>query len=156
MVFSGTKAGRVGAQLATLLFLFTACSTNTRYSCYVMVDNGERALATEVYNSDNVARVRTDLDRQVLEFCPDHADYSLIHQELSIYIGSLYALSNYRELLLDNGYAEVSRIQTSELLDVSLEKGEDGVRLIYTHNGVVRILFKNSEGDSHILLKEMM
>lgn len=156
MVFSGTKTGRVGAKLALLLLLLTACSTNTRYSCYVLVDNGERALAMEVYNCDNVARVRTDLDRQVLEFCPDYTDYTLIHQELSIYIGSLYALSNYRELLLDNGYAEVSRIQTSELLDVSLEKGEDGVRLIYTHNGVVRILFKNSEGDSHILLKEMM
>lgn len=130
--------------------------------CTVRVDKPYEYIREGVYASGDVVsengnlRSRTPTDNQALQFVPDGGGISLVPGELAYYTGSLYSLSNYRELLLKEGYITDSLTRTSEVLDTTLSRGGDRVRLIYQQSGSVRILFENKEGLAHILLEGIM
>ena len=92
-------------------------------------------------------------DTQALQYVTDASGISLSSGELAYYTGTLYSLSNYRELLLENGYRIESEVRTSDVLDTTLSSGSDRVRLIYQPSGSIRILFENLGGAAHILLE---
>lgn len=143
-------AQRVGAQLAVLLILLTSCSVKENRIPYVQLDSGTLTPDGQVH-IDDYQRELFVTDHQVLDFCTGPAE-TLDKGELNFYYGSIYALSNYRGLLLNNGFTTETLEQTSTLLDTTLSNGSERVRLIYQVSGTIRILFENPEGQAHILL----
>lgn len=103
---------------------------------------------------DGVARDRTPTDKQALQYITDANGVNLYPCGLVTYTGTLYDLSNYRELLLENGYVITTEVRTSNMLDTVLLNGDGRVRLIYLASGSIRILFEKPESVAHILLKE--
>ncbi len=136
-----------------LLMLMLLCGcTQTVERPYVYVSAGVYAYG-DMVDDCGVMRNRTPTDTQALQYITDDGGISLIPGELASYEGSLYSLSNYRELLLSNGYVIDREIRTADILDTTLSAGEDRVRLIYQPSGSIRILFKNLKGAAHILLE---
>lgn len=145
MVLVWTRIGAVGAALS-LLFLLSGCmEPRVEYVPYVVLDNGRLLHGNEENYTGS---------KQVLEFCTGFTE-PLYTGELNFYHGTLYGLSNYRELLLNNGFEETTVTKTSDLLDSTLSNGSDRVRLIYQNTGTIRIVFENRSGAAHILLEGM-
>lgn len=119
---------------------------------YTYIAEGVYACGDTVYEN-GVARSKTETDAQALQYVTDDRGISLSPGDLAYYTGTLYSLSNYRELLLESGYGIESEVRTSEVLDTTLSNGSDRVRLIYQPSGSIRILFENSGGVAHILLE---
>lgn len=138
----------MGAKLTVALLLallLTGCASRVENRPYYLSDDG-----VKVYSSESADPYK----KQVLEFCHG-PDYALYHTRLNSYDGSLYALSNYREMLLENGYVEQSCTRTSSLIDCVLYNHQGRVRLIYQSTGAIRIVFENKDCAAHILLKEI-
>ena len=119
---------------------------------YTYIAEGVYACGDTVWEN-GVARSRAATDTQALQYVTDDCGISLSPGELAYYTGTLYSLSNYRELLLENGYRIESEVRTSDVLDTTLSSGSDRVRLIYQPSGSIRILFENLGGAAHILLE---
>ena len=134
-----------------LLILLCGC-TRVVERPYMYITDGVYVYGDMVEDC-GLMRNRTPTDTQALQYITDDSGISLTPGELASYDGSLYSLSNYRELLLSNGYVIDSEIRTADILDTTLSFGEDKVRLIYQPSGSIRILFKNSKGAAHILLE---
>lgn len=146
----GTKLAALALCAVTLCFLPSCTYTIERP--YVYVSEGVYAYEDRVWEN-GVVRNKTPTDMQALQFIPDDSGIDLVPSELVDYEGSLYSLSNYRELLLSSGYTTIKETRTCDILDTTLAAGEDRVRLIYQPSGRIRILFENPEGGAHILLR---
>lgn len=133
--------GSLGAQLI-LLLLLTSCRTVVEETPYAQLENG-------LLYADG-----TTSTKQVLEFCTGPIT-PMYKGELNFYEGDLYSLSNYRELLLLNGFTEITCNKSSTLLDSLLSNGEESVRLIYQSTGAIRIIHEKTNGIAHILLEGM-
>lgn len=136
------------------MILCCGCTPSHEEIPYVRLESGELATQNVVFTLQGT-RERTAQDVQPLYFIADGEDYELEQSAVLQYTGTLYALSNYRELLLKRGYKEDAFIQTAAILDTTLYNEQERVRLIYQSTGTIRILFDNPEGDAHILLREM-
>ena len=134
----------------TLLCMLCGCSRVVEQP-YTYIADGVYACGDTVWEN-GVARSRAATDTQALQYVTDASGISLSSGELAYYTGTLYSLSNYRELLLENGYRIESEVRTSDVLDTTLSSGSDRVRLIYQPSGSIRILFENLGGAAHILL----
>lgn len=148
MVLVRGEAGRMGTKLITALLLLTllsGCAPTSDYTPYYLTTGGVKVYAEQ---EPPVG------DAQVLEFCTGERE-PLYHTTLNFYSGSLYALSNYRQALLNNGFVTESLTQTGDLLDTVLSDSTERVRLIYQATGTIRIVFENQAGVAHILLEEV-
>lgn len=134
-----------------LLCMLCGCSRVVEQP-YTYIADGVYACGDTVWEN-GVARSRAATDTQALQYVTDDRGISLSTGELAYYTGTLYSLSNYRELLLENGYRIESEVRTSDVLDTTLSSGSDRVRLIYQPSGSIRILFENLGGAAHILLE---
>lgn len=134
------------------LFLMLCGCTKVITVPYTYVSEGVYACGDKVWEN-NVIRDKTSVDRQALQFIQDDRGVNLIPGELADYSGSLYSLSNYRALLLGEGFAVERETRTCDILDTTLSKDGDRVRLIYQSSGSIRILFENRQGAAHILLE---
>ena len=136
----------MGAKLTAAvlaIFLLCGCSAKTVYVPYALQEDGSHRLPMSDYTS-----------HQVLEYCGGTTD-RLSPGELSTYHGSLYALSNYREYLMYNGFVETSYEASASVLNSLLDNGSERVRLIYQSTGTIRIVMENQAGLAHILLGGM-
>ena len=146
MVLVRRTAGGMGAKLTAAvltILLLCGCSAKTVYVPYALQEDGSHRLPMSTYTS-----------HQVLEYCDGTLD-KLSKGELSTYHGTLYALSNYRVYLMNNGFVETSYEATSSVLNSLLDNGSEKVRLIYQSSGTIRIVMENQEGLAHILLGGM-
>lgn len=130
-----------------------SCTFQTERTPFELLEGGAHAFG-DVVLEDGVSRLRTVTDKQVLQFICDDTGAHLKPGELAYYTGTLYDLSNYRTLLLDEGFSTEVLYQTASVLDTTLVFDDERVRLIYTSSGTIRILFEKEEGVAHILLKE--
>jgi hypothetical protein len=135
-----------------LLTLLSGC-TRTVDIFYIYVSEGVYAHEDKVWDQ-GVIRDRFPTDKQALQFVTDDHGIQLVRGELAYYRGTLYSLSNYRELLLANGYVTENLTRTSNLLDTTLRGPDSRVRLIYQRGANIRILFEKPECLAHILLEE--
>lgn len=119
---------------------------------YTYISEGVYACG-DVVCEDGVIRDRTPTDIQAMQYITNDEGINLAPGELAYYTGTLYSLSNYRTLLIENGYVVEKEVRTADLLDTTLSKEGDRVRLIYQPSGSIRILFENLEGAAHILLE---
>lgn len=134
-----------------LLLLLCGC-TQTIEHPYVYVEEGVYACEETVWEHGK-SRSRTPTDTQALQYVTDDRGIELSHGELAHYTGTLYSLSNYRELLLEHGYIVEKEVRTASVLDTTLSCSGDRVRIIYQQSGSIRILFENEQGVAHILLE---
>lgn len=146
----------MGTSLKVLLLslLFTAlcgCSQTVEQPYTFLGDNTYSC--GDVVWENGVSRNKLPTDAQALQYVTDGTRIDLVPGDLAFYSGSLYSLSNYRKLLLEEGYIIESETRSPILLDTTLNFGGDRVRLIYQSSGSIRILFENQEGFAHILLK---
>lgn len=147
----------MGAKLSccTLLFLLLltlAGCAERNFIPYQYVSEGVYLCEGKVWDGTEW-RDANETDVQALQYVTSEDPIELYPYDLVSYDGSLYSLSNYRKLLLDNGYEIEAEERTSAVLDTTLFKEDDRVRLIYQSSGSVRILFENQEGLAHILLE---
>lgn len=134
-----------------LVLLLCGC-TQTITRPYTCLADGVYAYEGTVWEN-GATREKTPADIQAMQYIPDDSGIDLTPGELTDYTGTLYSLSNYRVLLLQEGYAIESEIRTRDVLDTTLGRCGDRVRLIYQPSGRIRILFENPGGAAHILLE---
>lgn len=147
----------MGPKMISVILLLGALLCGCAYTVevpYVYIQEGVYACGDTVYDHGST-RKRTPTDLQALQYIPDGSAIELLPGELVSYSGTLYSLSNYRMILLQNGYVIESEQRTCDILDTTLVCGEDRVRLIYQPSGHIRILFKDIRGPAHILLEEI-
>lgn len=137
--------------LALLCLCLTSC-TNTTYIPYQYVAEDVYLCGGMLY-VNGTARDASITDKPALQYVTSEEGINLYPCDLITYDGDLYSLSNYRALLIEEGYTVIEETRTDSLLDTTLEKNEDKVRLIYQSTGSIRILFKNQQGPAHILLE---
>lgn len=143
-------AVRLLSALSALLLL-VGCKQEVAVP-YVYVSEGVYACGNSVWDHGTI-RTRTPTDVQAMQYVTDDSGIDLTPGTLADYAGTLYSLSNYRELLISNGYGVESETLTCDVLDSTLSLGGDRVRLIYQPSGRIRILFENYRGAAHILLE---
>lgn len=70
--------------------------------------------------------------------------YTLVHKELSQYIGTMQDAAGYYNKLLNEGFQQTTLTYSSSTLDAKLinEVGDE-IRIIYLGNDLVRILYRN-------------
>lgn len=146
-------AGLKMLSACTVLCLLVGC-TQTVAIPYVQIAEGVYACGDVVWDQGTL-RSRTPTDIQSMQYVPDDSGISLTPGELADYIGTLYSLSNYRELLLQEGFSVEKETRTCDILDTTLFRDDERVRLIYQPSGRIRILFENRQGAAHILLEGM-
>lgn len=134
----------VGITLA-LLLLLVGCSATVTRTPYLELSNGDKLYA----NTDTIP-----IQQEVLDYCPDNTT-KLQHTYLNFYEGGLQGISNYRQLLLDNGFVEQVNEHSAEVLDSMFYSDDGRVRIIYQVSGTSRIIFEKPESEAHILLKGM-
>lgn len=134
-----------------LVMLLSGC-TRTIEIPYTFVSEGVYAYEDSVWDHGTVREKLPD-ERQALQFVTDDKGILLEKGELVYYEGTIYSLSNYREVLLKSGYVEENCTRTYDVLDTVLTRDADRVRLIYQRSGIIRILFENRQGVAHILLE---
>ena len=137
--------------LLVLSCLCLAGCKETTYVPYQYVAEGTYLCNGMLYE-DGVPRNASVTDKAALQYVVSEDEIALYPYDIT-YDGDLYSLSNYRSLLLQAGYTVVEEVRTDSLLDTTLTKGNDKVRLIYQPAGSIRILFKNQQGPAHILLE---
>lgn len=119
---------------------------------YIRIADGVYAVGDEVWDH-GVKRERMPNEQQALQFVTDDKGVDLVGGDLAFYTGTLYSLSNYRLALLDNGYTVSKEVRTHDLMDTTLKKDKDRIRLIYQRSGTIRILFEKSRGERHIVME---
>lgn len=129
------------AALTCLLLLVSCGPSPIEYVPYTLQEDGTQRLPESCYTS-----------HQLLQWCEGPSS-KLVWRELYFYDGSLYALSNFRRSLLNHGYVEEVREQSSSVLDILLTSDAERVRLIYQSSGTIRIIMENPDGLAHILLE---
>lgn len=119
---------------------------------YVCIKDGVYAVGNTVKDHGEI-RERLPSEQQALQFITDDKGVDLMGGRLAFYTGTLYSLSNYRKALLDDGYKVDTITRTCDVLDTTLKRGDDRIRLIYQRSGTIRILFKKNKGERHIKMK---
>lgn len=145
-----TKLIKCLVLLSTLLVL-TGC-TERNFIPYQYISEGVYLCEGRVWDGTEW-RDANVTDKPALQYVTSDDPIELYPCDLVSYDGSLYSISNYRKLLLDNGYRIESETRTSSTLDTTLYNEEDRVRIIYQSSGSIRILFENSRGLAHIILE---
>lgn len=137
--------------LTIIAILLSGCSY-VEETPYVCITEGVYAVGNTVKDHGEI-RERLPSEQQALQFVTDDKGVDLTGGRLAFYSGTLYSLSNYRKALLDDGYRVDTITRTCDVLDTTLKKGNDRIRLIYQRSGTIRILFEKNRGERHIKMK---